>query len=50
MVAANQHNYETYRKLLADIDGIDLISFPEGERNNYQYIVVEVSPAFGNYS
>lgn len=47
VVAANQHNYETYRKLLADIDGIDLISFPEGERNNYQYIVVEVSPAFG---
>lgn len=41
-VAINQRNYEGYRKGLNDIDGLSLISYDNGERCNYQYIVVQV--------
>lgn len=44
-VATNRRNYEQYRRELAGIPGISLIAYNEAERNNYQYIVLEVDVA-----
>ncbi len=41
-IAANRGNYELYRSELAGIPGVSLIAYNEKERNNYQYVVVEV--------
>lgn len=41
-IEENYKNHLAYRKALADIPGIKLLSFNESERNNFQYVVVEV--------
>ena len=41
-IAANRRNYAAYRTGLQDVPGIQLIAYDEAERNNYQYVVVEV--------
>lgn len=41
-VKANQENYEAYREELASIPGIELAEYDARERNNYQYVIVEV--------
>lgn len=41
-VNVNRANYEQYRRELASIPGLSLLTFNEEEKNNYQYIVVEV--------
>ncbi len=41
-IETNIHNYHAYRKELAGIPGVQMISYDERERNNYQYIVVEI--------
>lgn len=41
-ISINQRNYTVYRNGLKDIPGVQLISYDEEERGNYQYIVVEV--------
>ena len=41
-LAANAQNYRLYRRLLADLPGCRLISYPANEANNYQYIVLEI--------
>lgn len=41
-VAVNRSNYERYREGLVDVPGVDLVSYPEDDRHNYQYIVVDV--------
>lgn len=41
-VDVNVRNYETYSKELSEIPGIHLISYDQHEKNNYQYIIVEV--------
>jgi dTDP-4-amino-4,6-dideoxygalactose transaminase len=41
-VRANYRNYQTYRNLLADLPGFEMVSYDESEKRNYQYIVVEV--------
>jgi dTDP-4-amino-4,6-dideoxygalactose transaminase len=45
-VGMNRRNYETYGDGLRSIPGLDLLAFDESERNNFQYIVVEVQPEF----
>jgi dTDP-4-amino-4,6-dideoxy-D-glucose transaminase len=42
IVAGNRANHSTYRTELADVPGVRLITFDERERNNYQYIIVDV--------
>jgi dTDP-4-amino-4,6-dideoxygalactose transaminase len=42
VIAANRRNHHAYREALADLRGINLLSFNEAERNNYQYVVLEV--------
>jgi dTDP-4-amino-4,6-dideoxygalactose transaminase len=42
VVAINRSNYQLYRTGLAGIPGIDLVTYDESERANFQYIVLEV--------
>lgn len=44
VIAANRANYRAYREELAGIPGVRLIEYDEAERNNYQYVIVEVAP------
>jgi len=41
-IAANRLNCATYRAGLQAVPGIKLIAYNETERNNYQYVIVEV--------
>jgi dTDP-4-amino-4,6-dideoxygalactose transaminase len=43
-IAANRTNYHAYRDALADLPGVGLLQYDEAERNNYQYVVLEVGP------
>ncbi len=42
VIAANRRNHYAYREALAELRGINLLTFNEAERNNYQYVVMEV--------
>jgi dTDP-4-amino-4,6-dideoxygalactose transaminase len=42
VIQANQRNHETYRAHLSGLPGIRLRGFDPAERNNYQYVVMEV--------
>ena len=41
-IDVNHQNYKHYRKQLATIPGIKFITYNEAEKNNYQYIVLEI--------
>jgi len=41
-IAVNHRNYLAYRQGLADLAGVSVFAFAEGNRNNYQYVVVEI--------
>lgn len=45
IVAANRRNYRAYQSGLAGLPGIKLFTYNEAERNNFQYIIVEVDEA-----
>ena len=42
IIAANAANYEQYREALSDLPGIEIYLFDASERNNFQYVVIEV--------
>jgi dTDP-4-amino-4,6-dideoxygalactose transaminase len=42
IVAVNRRNYEAYREGLRGLPGVSVIDYDPEERNNYQYIVVEI--------
>jgi dTDP-4-amino-4,6-dideoxygalactose transaminase len=44
-VAVNRRNHEAYRRHLAGIPGLALCTFDGDQHNNYQYVVVEYTPA-----
>jgi len=44
IIAVNRRNYEVYKSGLANLPGISLINYDPAERNNYQYVVIEVDP------
>jgi dTDP-4-amino-4,6-dideoxygalactose transaminase len=44
VIAANRRNYMMYREALQGIPGVSLLHYDDAERNNYQYVVVEVGP------
>jgi dTDP-4-amino-4,6-dideoxygalactose transaminase len=44
VIAANRTNYLAYRDELAGIPGVRLLAYDECERNNYQYVIIEVGP------
>ena len=41
-VRSNRRNYDLYQRELTSLPGVRMISYPETERCNYQYIVLEV--------
>jgi dTDP-4-amino-4,6-dideoxygalactose transaminase len=41
-VAVNRRNHGAYREALQGVPGLSLVEYDPAERNNYQYIVVEV--------
>jgi len=41
-IAANKRNYRRYQLELADIPGIRLMEYDSSEKNNYQYIILEM--------
>src|SRR6185437_766553 len=41
-IESNRRNYQLYATELAQMPGIRMVRFDESERNNYQYVVVEV--------
>jgi len=41
-IAANRRNHECYRDALGALRGISVLPFPEDERSNYHYVVVDV--------
>ena len=45
-VGANRINYEAYREGIAGLPGISILEFNKAEKNNFQYVVLEVSPEF----
>jgi dTDP-4-amino-4,6-dideoxygalactose transaminase len=47
IIAINRDNYYAYRNGLKDIRGLTLLDFDESERNNYQYIVIEIEESAG---
>lgn len=42
-VLVNERNYRIYRRELEELQGVKLVEYDEGRRNNYHYIVAEVN-------
>jgi len=42
VIESNLRNYEAYHKGLSGLPGISLLQYDENERNNYQYVVMEL--------
>jgi dTDP-4-amino-4,6-dideoxy-D-glucose transaminase len=47
VVAHNERNHDRYAAELSDTPGIRLVDYDRTERNNFQYVIVEVDPAVG---
>jgi dTDP-4-amino-4,6-dideoxygalactose transaminase len=43
VIAVNRRNHQAYREAFSDLLDVSLLTFDEAERNNYQYVVIEVS-------
>jgi dTDP-4-amino-4,6-dideoxygalactose transaminase len=41
-IGVNYRNYKFYQRELQGIAGVELIDYDEKERNNYQYVVLEI--------
>ncbi|MEO7338760.1 MAG: aminotransferase class I/II-fold pyridoxal phosphate-dependent enzyme, partial [Caldimonas sp.] len=46
-VETNRRNHAVYRRRLDPLPGLRLLGFDEAEHNNFQYVVVEYTPADG---
>lgn len=42
IIAANRRNYSAYREQLADLPGLSMVGYDDNEKNNFQYVVVQV--------
>jgi dTDP-4-amino-4,6-dideoxygalactose transaminase len=42
VIEANRRNYHVYREAMSDLPGVSVLPFDESERQNYQYVVMEV--------
>jgi len=45
-VESNKRNYHCYLDAIGSIPGLSVLQYDESQRNNFQYIVVEVAPYF----
>jgi len=44
-IAVNRRNYDLYRQGLRDLPGVEVIDYDDAEKNNYQYVVLEIDEA-----
>ncbi|MEI6491217.1 MAG: DegT/DnrJ/EryC1/StrS family aminotransferase [Verrucomicrobiota bacterium] len=44
IIAVNRRNHDAYRSGLAAVPGISLLRYDPAEKNNFQYVVLEVDP------
>ena len=44
-IAVNRRHHERYRANLAGLPGLSLVPYPEDDRSNYQYVVLEIDAA-----
>ena len=44
-IAINYRNYKQYERELEDIPGVQLVTYDETEKRNYQYIILEIDEA-----
>ena len=44
-VAVNRRNYKVYQEEFAEIWGVRMLSYDESQKNNFQYIVLEIDEA-----
>ena len=49
-IAINYRNYKQYRQELEGIPGVQLVTYDETERCNYQHIILEVNPTTAGLS
>ncbi len=49
-IEQNYRNYKQYQGEVAGIDGVKLTAYNESEKNNYQYIILEIDPAIAGIS
>lgn len=49
-ISVNQQNYEHYRHWLSNIPGVKIVQYNETEKNNFQYIVVEIDEVVSKIS
>ena len=49
-ISVNQENYKIYQHFLSNISGIKMVSYDDAEKNNFQYIVIEIDEATTNIS
>lgn len=43
VIEANRKNYYSYQDAFAGMPGINLVRFDDAERNNFQYVILEIS-------
>lgn len=43
VIRINQRNYEDYLKRLSGLPGVEVVRYNQTERNNYQYVVLEIN-------
>ncbi len=41
-IETNRKNYSTYKECLDSVPGVRIVPYDEQERNNYQYVVIEI--------
>ena len=46
VIECNRRNYEVYQSEFSDVPGIKMLSYSNSEKNNYQYVVIEVGDEF----
>lgn len=49
-ISVNRRNYQAYQRHLDGIAGVTLVTFDDRERNNYQYIVLEIDESASGLS
>jgi len=49
-VRVNQENYRQYKAALTDVPGVSVIDYNENEKNNYQYVVLEINELLAGIS
>lgn len=45
IIATNKRNYEAYQSGLANLPGVKLFAYDQTQRNNFQYVILEIDEA-----